>query len=299
MNKLLSLTAASQSAVSNVSNNSSTFDFTAVFIILSILVSIAVPVVIFLLGKVKFKGAVKMMFLGIAGFIVFYVLIPSLISCIVLPGFSSQNASYVDSLIYLAIRIICLEAGRFLTFFLFRKKNNSWGDALMLCAGYCIVDAFVIVVGILFPYLITVLSSDVSQVDGTRRELLLFIKKENINSAKAWRFLTYGIVNLAFSSAQLLSSALMYVAVNKKEKWPVIFTLLADVLIFIPNKLSGYKVWFFSNDYVTIPYLLIMAVVLYLMTYIVYKKVCLRKEANVDTSYLDKLAGNKEKNEGK
>lgn len=302
MDKFLCLTAASGSSLSAATSGNSlsaaagggsTFDFTAVFIIISIIVSIAVPVVIFLLGKIKFKGAIKMAFLGIVGFIVFYLIVPGLISVIILPKYSSQNATYVDATIQLVIRIVCLEIGRFLMFFLLRKKNNSWGDAVLFSVGYCIIDTFMIVVGILVPYLITVLSPNVDQVDGLRRELLLFIKKENLTSAKAWRFLLYGIVSFAFGAAHLLSSVLMSLAINKKEKWLIGFALLVDVLVFIPNKLSGFKVWIFANDFVTIPYLLIISVVLYLMVYIAYKNIYMRKEEEIDTSYLEKMTGKK------
>ena len=296
MNNLLAMTTATADSVSAGAQNTAAFDFTAVFLIISIIISLAVPVTIMLLGKSKFKGSFKMFFEGIIGFIVFYVFLPSLISTIVMPNYSSQTGSYVEAIIYLAIRIVCLEAGRFLFVFLRRKKANTWGDGMLLGAGYCFVDTFIILVGFLVPFLILEIVPDMNKIDGVWRELLIFVQP--IAAEDAWRTLTYGMTSVAFGAVHLFSSVTIYLAVTKNEKWLCIFAILADALVLVPNKLASFDVWIFKNDYVVIPYLLVIAVVIYLFVYVLYNKIYNRKEESIDTSYFEKLTA-KEDNEKK
>lgn len=289
MENLLCLTTASGEALAKAAQQTSAFDFTAVFIIISLIISIAVPITILILGKVKFHGSFKMTLFGLLGFIVFFVILPSLIAGIIMPHYSSQTGTYIDASIYLCIRIVLLEIGRFVILFLRRKKNNTFGDGIMLGAGYCLLDTFIIIAGYLIPYLIVVISPNVGQIDGIWRELLVFVKAQNLSPEKAWRFLTYGMTSFAFGAMHLFSSILIYLAVNKKEKWLCIVALIADVCVLIPNKLSSFDVVIFGKEFFIIPYMLIIAIVIYLLSYVFYKKIGLRREDSIDMSYFDKL----------
>lgn len=288
MHKLLCLTAASSSAADAALQRGGA-DFTAVFLIISIIVAVALPFSLLLYAKIKCKGSFVMPLWGMIGYVVFYVLISSLIGSIVLTGYSDQNATYFEGTVLIVLQIVCMEAGRYLILRFTHKKHNNWGDALMLSAGYCIFDTIVIAVFFLVPYLFIVLSPDGGSLDGMWRAMRVYVQDSNLVAGKEWRFIVKSLTSIVFCAMQISSTMLMYIAVYKKEKWMLLLPFAVDALIMIPNRLSSFDVWYFGNNFVIIPYLAVMAVLCCLFTYIMYKKVYKRKNIVMDTSYIDKL----------
>lgn len=264
-------------------------DFTAVFLIISLLVAIAIPVGGILFGKIKYKGSFKMTLWGILGHVGFYMFLSSIMSTIFLQGYLDQESTYVEATVYILIQVICMELGRFLLLFLTRKKRNSWGDGLMFATGYCIMDTIIICLFFVVPYLIIVLSSDGGQIDGMWRELRVFVKDSNLVEGEEWRFIVKALTSMVFCALQISSTMLMHIAIQKKEKWMVALPILVDVAIMIPNRMHSYDAWYWGNNFVILPYLTIMAAICCLVTYLMWKNRYNVKDAELDLSYLDKM----------
>ena len=288
MDKFLCLTSSSGAAVAAASG-SGKMDFTAVFLIISLIVAIVLPVSLLLYGKIKSKGSFVMTLWGMVGYIVFYVFLSSLLALIILRGYSDQSATYFEGAVYIVLQFVCMEIGRFLLLFLNRKKHGNWGDALMFSAGYCVLDTIVIAVFFIVPYLFIVLSPDGGQIDGILREMRVYVKDSNLVSGKEWRFIVKALTSLVFCAMQISSTMLMYIAIAKKEKWMIILPFIVDALIMVPNRLSSFDVWYFGENYVILPYLTVIALLCCLLTFMMYKNVYKRKDTIMDTSYFDKL----------
>lgn len=294
MKNLLCLTTTTSGAVSNVVADSG-MDFSAVFLIISLIVAVALPIGVLIYGKVKTKGSIKMTLWGIVGYVVFYIVLAALLTSVFLRGYSDQSSTYFEATVYVVIQFICLELSRFLILNFRKKKHGGFGDALLFGAGYCICDTIIIAVCFLVPYLVIILSPNGGSFDGILRELRVYVKDANLVEGKEWRFIVKALTSFTFCAMQMSSAILMYIAIAKKEKWMLILPFAVDALIMIPNRLSSYDVWYFGNNFVIIPYLAIMAVLCCLFTYMMYKRVYMRKETTVDTSYFEKLADKTDK----
>lgn len=290
MNHLLcAADLATGSSLTSGAAAGSKFDFTPVFLIISLTVAIALPIGLIILGKLKHKGSLLMTLKGMLGYFAFYMILALILSLILLPNYSDQNSTYVEASIYVTLQIICLEGGRFLLLFMGRKKRGAWGDGILFGAGYCLMDMIAIAF-FLLPYLIIVLNPNVTQIDGVLRELRVFVKEENLVSGKEWRFLIKGMTSLVFFAMQMSSTLLMHISIQKNIKWLLFTPLAVDLLIMIPNRLSAYNVWFWKHNYVILPYLAVMAILCCLFTYIMWKNIYQAHEETVNLDYIEKLA---------
>lgn len=260
-------TVSSGAASAQPDQLSANVDFTIVFILISLVVSIVLPVFFILWGKIRHKGSIKQVFSGISGFILFKAMLPAILSVIFFPSFLDQSASSFEAGIQVVIVVICTELGRFLFLFSSRKKRTEFGNAITFGAGYCIMEVLIIVVGFLIPYLIVAISSDGSSIDGIYRELRLFVLSDNLVSGKEWRFLVKGYICIVFGLLQLYTSVMMFTAVQKHKYWLIFLPVLFGLLIMLPNKMSSFNVWYWGNLAVILPYLGVMTVIGCLIAY--------------------------------
>lgn len=293
MGDFLCLTNATGVASSAIAGEGTGMDFTAVYLIISLIVAIVLPVSILLFGKIKCNGSFIMTLKGMAGYLLFYVILSAFVAMLLLRGYSDQNATYFEVSVYVVIQFLCLELGRYILLRMSGKKRGQWGDALMFSGGYCICDTLVIAVFFLVPYLIIVLSPDGGSIDGLLREMRVYVKDSNLVPGKEWRFIVKALTSLVFCAMQMSSTLLMHIAIAKKERWMIVLPVIIDALIMIPNRLSVLNVWYFGNNFVIIPYLAVIAVLSCLFTFMMYKKVYKRQEVQVDTSYFDKIVERK------
>lgn len=236
-------------------------DFTVVFILISLVVSIALPIVFVLWGKIKLKGSAKQVCAGMLGFVLFKAMLPAIISVILFPRFLDQSASSFEAGVQVVIIVICTELGRFLLLFLSRKKRTEFGNAVTLGSGYCIMEVLIVVVGFLIPYLLVAVGSEGGSIDGLYRELRVFVMSDNLVSGKEWRFLVKGFICIVFGLLQINTSVMMFTAVQKRKYWITILPVLFSLLIMIPNKMSGFEVWHWGNLAVILPYMGIVTVI--------------------------------------
>lgn len=254
-------------------------DYTSLFIIISLLVSVIMPLGLIVWGKIKFKGSIFQIFSGIIGFLLFKLILSNGVASIILPNYSDQNASSFEASVFLVISIICMEIGRFLLLFLSRKKRKEFGNAITFASGYCLLEVFVIAAGFLIPYL--AVASGMESVEGFYTELRIYVERANLVAGEEWRFLIKGFISVVFCLLQVSVSVMMFVSVQKKRYWLITLPVLFDILVLIPNRMSSFGAWYWGNLAVILPYLGIMTLISCLVAYKLWKSEYKEKQETI------------------
>lgn len=254
-------------------------DYTSLFIIISLLVSVIMPLGLIVWGKIKFKGSIFQIFSGIIGFLLFKLILSNGVASIILPNYSDQNASSFEASVFLVISIICMEIGRFLLLFLSRKKRKEFGNAITFASGYCLLEVFVIAAGFLIPYL--AVASGMESVEGFYTELRIYVERANLVAGEEWRFLIKGFISVVFCLLQISVSVMMFVSVQKKRYWLITLPVLFDILVLIPNRMSSFGAWYWGNLAVILPYLGIMTLISCLVAYKLWKSEYKEKQETI------------------
>lgn len=254
-------------------------DFTILFIVISLLVSVILPIALIIWGKVKFKGSIFQIFSGIIGFLLFKIIVSNGVASIILPTYSDQNASSFDAGLFVVITVFCTEIGRFLLLFLSNKKRKEFGNAITFGGGYCLIESFIIVAGFLIPYL--AVASGMESIEGFYQELRIYVQQANLVAGEEWRFLIKGFMAVVFCLLQVSVSVMMFVAVQQKRYWLVILPVLFDILILVPNRMSSFGEWYWGNLAVILPYLAIVTLVSCLVAYNFWKNEYKEKQQEI------------------
>lgn len=266
---LAAASAVSSDALSTAGAGKGAADYTVLFSILGILVCVGVPLGTILIGKLKYEGSLKQVLWGMAGFVVFTMLLSALLGAVFMPKYSDQSATSFQAAIIVIIKAVCEVGGMFLLC-LFTKKKKSLGDALNLGAGYCIAECFVIGF-LLVAYLIVITSEDVDSIYMIRR-LRIYVQSNNLVAGEEWKFIMRAFTAAVFCALDLSVAVMMFIGVQKQMYWFAIICLGMEFLIRLPNRLHSFDSWFWGNYAVIIPYLSIMAVIICVSTYMVWKK---------------------------
>lgn len=266
---LAAASAVSSDALSTAGAGKGAADYTVLFSILGILVCVGVPLGTILIGKLKYEGSLKQVLWGMAGFVVFTMLLSALLGAVFMPKYSDQSATSFQAAIIVIIKAVCEVGGMFLLC-LFTKKKKSLGDALNLGAGYCIAECLVIGF-LLVAYLIVITSEDVDSIYMIRR-LRIYVQSNNLVAGEEWKFIMRAFTAAVFCALDLSVAVMMFIGVQKQMYWFAIICLGMEFLIRLPNRLHSFDSWFWGNYAVIIPYLSIMAVIICVSTYMVWKK---------------------------
>lgn len=269
MTQLLTLTAtATSTASANNTTAAGNADFTVLFCIIGLLVCIGIPLATILLGVLKYEGSLKQTLWSIAGYIVFTLMLYSVVSAMVLPGYTDQTATNFEATILVIIRCFCEAIGMFLLL-LFLRKRQGIGNALTFSAGYCFMECLMLGF-ILVCYLIVITSPGDNEISAIR-ELRIYVQDNNLVAGEEWRFIIKAFMAVIFCGLQLSSVVVMFVGVQLKKYWLGIVSVIFALLIRIPNRMHAFQVWFWGNNAIIIPYLAIMTVIICLIAYTIWK----------------------------
>lgn len=271
---LAAASAVTSGALSAAGTGKSSADYTVLLSILGILVCVGVPLGTILIGKLKYEGSLKQVLWGMAGFVVFTIILSALLGAIFMPDYLDQSATSFQAALIVVIKTVCEVSGMFLLF-LFTRKKKGLGNALNLGAGYCIAECLSIVL-LLVACLIVITSEDVDKIYGIIRELRLFVDEETIKAmikaGEEWKFIMKAFTAAVFCCLDLSVAVMMFIGVQKKMYWFGIICIGMELLIRLPNRLHSFDSWFWGNYAVIIPYLAVVTVMLCVSTYMVWKK---------------------------
>lgn len=121
-----------------------------VFMVITALAGIAIPVILFIIFRKKYRSDVKPFFIGCAVFILFAIILEQILHSIILPsdiGITIQSNVWIYGLYGGLMAGLFEETGRFVAFKTVLKKNNGNDmNSLMYGAGHGGIEAFVILV---------------------------------------------------------------------------------------------------------------------------------------------------------
>ncbi len=269
MTHFLSLTVtATSNAVSTAGTQISNADYTVLFSILGLLVCIGFPTAAILLGILKYDGSFKQTLWGIIGYIVFTMMLYSIVSTICLSGYSDQEATDFQAGILIVIRVICEALGMF-CMLKFTRKRRGLGNALTFGSAYCIMECFMVGL-LLVTYMIVITSEGVDSIS-SMRELRIYVQDKNLVAGEEWKFIMKAFTALVFCCLEMSQVLVMFVGIQLKKYWLGIVSILFGLLVRLPNRLHAFDSWFWGNYAVIIPYLAVVTVIICVVTYVIWK----------------------------
>jgi len=211
------------------------------FMVISAILAIGVPVFLFFLFRKKFNGKVIPMLLGVAGFVIFALVLESFVHRIVLGRFiSPSGALYV---IYGAFMAgIFEETARFVAFNILKKKKfEGIGTALSYGAGHGGIEAILLAgvsLVITLVYSIIINTGNIELLTGKLQGDALAATNNQLavlSATAPYMFLISGLERMPAIAVHISLSVLVFYAVFGKNKWwlyPAAIVLHAIVDVF-------------------------------------------------------------------
>lgn len=241
-------------------------------IVFSALVSVLLPFVYVIIGRKKMKGSILSALGAVLTFVLIFIVQAILWSVLdmdnVLPRLLGKERSEAIIASVKCVYMAVVETtGMWMYFKAVSKKQKGFGNAITFGSGYAVCACFIYSV-------LLVLSVAVLIANAMGKEVSFTFSKMLINNAKVRRddveFLFYGFRSLFDGWFYVGASALIFVAVQQKLKWPVPVIVLLNVCHVLPAQMSPLKVWYWSNGIVVMIALGIVAVITCLAAYKVY-----------------------------
>lgn len=238
-------TAMEWSTVSNAS---------LIGMVFSLMLSLALPILLMILAKVKLKANLISFVIGSAVFIVFALVLESLMHSVVL---TATGTLLTDNIILYGLygglaAALFEETGRLIAMKFFMKDSLNKPNALMYGVGHGGIEAILLVGMTYVSNLMTAfminsgaLQASVELVDAELQQTT-FEQVKVLWELPSWQFYMAGIERLAALFLQIALSVLVYKAVSAKKRtyWFIAFGIhfAVDFLIVVITGL-GSPVW--------------------------------------------------------
>lgn len=253
-----------------------------VFMIVSAIISIGTPIVMFIYFRKRYHAKVIPMIVGAAAFILFALVLESAVHRFVLNPDASGNIA-LKSTPFLFTLYACLMAGifeetaRFISFHLLKKKYCDFSTGLAYGTGHGGIEAILLagvamISSIVFSVMINsgmadAITAPLSETALTRVNAQIAA----LCTAESYMFLVSGFERLFAIALQLSLSVIVYYSVTSKGKWwlfPTAIALhaLADVPAALMQAGILKNIWFVEGI------IMISAVVLSMLAVFTHKR---------------------------
>ena len=244
-----------------------------IFMSISAILSIGLPIFLFIVFYKKFNVKFIPMLFGIAGFIVFALVLESSVHFIVL----TKNALMNKPVIYIFYGIfmagIFEETARFISFKILKKKYEGIGTGLAYGVGHGGIEAVIIVgVSMITNIVFSIIANtgNMEAITGVLQGRAL----EQITLLQATSphlFLIGGIERIFAMSIQISLSIIVFYSVYGKNKlWLYPFSVILHAIINIPASMM--QVGLIGNIYLVELLAFISAVILVIIAWYIHKK---------------------------
>jgi len=241
-----------------------------VFMTVSAILAIGIPVYLFILFRKKFNAKVIPMLIGIAGFVVFALVLEAMVHRIVIGRFISPGAP-VLYVIYAAFMAgIFEESARFIAFKILKRKYEGIGTALSYGIGHGGVESILLAGMSMINSVVSsviINTGNMEIIRGNYRGEALAAVNDHMAAlvaAAPYMFLVGGIERLMAIAVQLSLSVIVFYAVFGKNKlWLYPLAIVFHAIVDIPAVL--FQIGGIKNIFVTegIVCLLVVCVVLF------------------------------------
>jgi uncharacterized membrane protein YhfC len=213
-----------------------------VFMAVSAILAIGIPVCLFIVFRKKFNLKVVPLLVGIAGFVVFALVLESLVHRIVIGRFLSPStpALYVIYGVFMAG--IFEETARFIAFkILKRKKYEGIGTALSYGIGHGGIEAILLAGLSMISSIATSIiinTGNIETITGKLQGDVLAAANSQLTAlitTAPYVFLVSGIERVMAMAVQLSLSAIVFYAVfGKKKTWLYLLAIVLHAIVDIP-----------------------------------------------------------------
>ncbi|MDR1247959.1 MAG: YhfC family intramembrane metalloprotease [Treponema sp.] len=215
--------------------------FSIIFMGISAIVSIGLPIVLFIIFYKKYKAKIIPMIIGIAGFILFALVLERSIHLMVLGKFALREKPLIYIIYGIFMAGVFEETARFISFNLLKKKYNGIGTGLAYGIGHGGIEAILLaglamVNSIVFS--IILYTGNIETITGKLQgEALEQINTQitTLLTTSPYLFLVSGIERAFAICIQLSLSIIVFYSVYGKNKlWLYPFSIILHAIIDIP-----------------------------------------------------------------
>jgi uncharacterized membrane protein YhfC len=198
--------------------------FSIIFMTISAVISIGLPVVLFVVFHKKYKAKILPAVIGIIAFIVFVLVLERSIHSIVLGNFRLSEKPFVYIVYGIFMAGIFEETARFISFNILKKKYNGIGTGLAYGVGHGGIES-ILIVGISMinniAFCILLNTGGAEAITGKLQGNALAQLNTQINTllnTAPYMFLIGGIERIFAITVQLSLSMIVYYSVHGKNK---------------------------------------------------------------------------------
>ncbi|MFP3153959.1 YhfC family intramembrane metalloprotease [Lachnospiraceae bacterium ZAX-1] len=214
-----------------------------IFMAISVLVSIGLPLGLFLFFKKRFGLKVVPMLVGMGSFIVFALILESLVHQIVLRPAADGTIGLTNNpllfMLYASFAAgIFEETGRFLSFLLLKKKYSGIGTGLSYGIGHGGIEA-ILLCGLSMAgnlVLSLIINTKTVAVLGDSPQILAAL--ETLKDTNSFLFLVSGLERVFVVAIHISLSILVWLAVNSAgKKWLYLVAIVLHAIVDMPAAL--------------------------------------------------------------
>jgi uncharacterized membrane protein YhfC len=208
---------------------------------ISAIISIGLPIVLFVIFYKKFNAKILPMIIGIAGFVLFVLVLERSVHLIVFEKFALAEKPLIYILYGIFMAGIFEETARFVSFQITKKKYGGIGTGLAYGIGHGGIESIVIV-GLAMVntiiFSININAGNIETITGKFHGETLEQIRAQINTllaTPAYSFLFGGIERIFAIAIQLSLSVIVFYSVHGKNKlWLYPFAILLHAILDIP-----------------------------------------------------------------
>jgi len=212
-----------------------------VFMAVSAILAIGVPVCLFIAARKKFNAKVIPMLFGIAGFVIFALVLEALVHRIVIGRFI-QTSNKVLYIIYGALMAgLFEESARFIAFNLLKKKYEGIGTALSYGIGHGGIEAILLAGAGMISSIVTSIiinAGNIESITGSLQGEALAAASIQIQAlalTAPYMFLVGGFERLFAIAVHISLSVVVYYSVfSKKKLWLYPLAILLHAIVDVP-----------------------------------------------------------------
>jgi uncharacterized membrane protein YhfC len=250
--------------------------FSIVFMVISAIISIGVPVFLFLFFRKRYNAKTIPMIFGIAGFIIFALIIEGSIHRIILGKFALKEKPLAYIIYGIFMAGIFEETARFISFNILKRKYKDIGTGLSYGIGHGGIESILLagvsmIIGAVSSIIINTGNVEIitSKFQG---EALAVINSqiENLSTSAPYLFLIGGAERLFAIAIQLSLSVIVFYAVYKKKLWLFPLAILAHAIIDIPA--ASMQAGVLKNVFLVEGFVCVFAIAVTLFAKYLYRK---------------------------
>ena len=247
-----------------------------IFMAVSVIIQIGLPVFLFIYFYKKFNAKFLPMILGALGFIIFALVLESLIHRLVFNNFAIREKPAIYIIYGVLMAGIFEESARFIIFNVLKKKYDGIGTALSYGVGHGGIESALLggvsmISAIVVSFVIN--SGNIETLTGKLEGdafVAMLTQMGALITSPSYMFLISGFERLFAVFIQISLSVIVFYSVYNKKLQLFFFAILLHAIIDIPA--AAFQVGLIKNIYVVEGIVLLSAAGVTILAWLIHKK---------------------------